>query len=296
MSPTVTPSKGTTPSVSPTASASRSTSRFRPTFKSFRTTSRTARPQTSKATTLASKRLSTLRNRKKTLLSPNKPFDLDVSPTRNRFDGSRLSRLSLRPSTKENSVIQVTTRRSSLNIPEELDNVATQHKTEQQETTEKTVGDIVAGLHGDTTDAPEEFVLVRKFKPKFGSNTRDKLRKRLRDQLAQEDNNSTKSAEQLDNITVQDVNNVHQQQGKLQTLAPKPKIQAKTRVRSRNGGLTSNKLRTRKRPTPSGVSNKVSRPKPRTRTRNRQNNIRRPVGAPRGSIKNNAEEVRDNSI
>ena len=56
-------------------------------------------------------------------------------------------------------------------------------------TTEKlTVGDILANLHGITTEKPKDTPFVRSFKPKFGSGTRDKLRQRLRNQLANETN------------------------------------------------------------------------------------------------------------
>ena len=76
-------------------------------------------------------------------------------------------------------------------------------------------------------------------------------------------------------------------------------IQTKTRVRSKSGGQRSDKLRQRKRPTAQTNNVKPLRPKkqrPRQqRPRTRQNNVRRPVGLPRGSNQNK-EEVRDNAI
>ena len=291
--PNIVSSKGTTPLVKTTVSSLRSTSRFRPLTK----TSRTSRPfvPTSKASTVTSKRLPSLRNRKPSPLSPIKPFDLDAAPTRNRFDGSRLSRLSVRPGSKSNSINVPTTFRPNLSTTLSVDNDAAETNKNQQKTTEQpTVGEIIAGLNGDTTEKPEEFVLVRKFKPKFGASTRDKLRKRLQDQLSQDgdDDNSSESPDQSENTPNDQI--INQGQGEPETLAPQPKIQGKTRLRSRPSVLRSDKIRQRTRPSNTGVSSKVVRP--RTRSRNRSNDNRRPVGAPRKIKDNSAEAARDSGI
>ena len=287
-------SQGTTASVQPTISSTKSTLRFRLPTKF----TRTSRPQI-QASNPTTKRLTSLKNRQKLILKPIKPFDLDTSPTRNRFGGTRRSRLPLRPASNSGSKSDNKSTEPVSNDSLTVENHPEKDSQNIQVTTEKhTVGDIVAGLHGDTIEEPEEFTLVRKFKPKHGSHTRDKLRQRLRDQLAQEKTkngtDSAKNSEKLENTATEDPSNIAPHQEKLKTIAPSSNNQKRTKLRTRPVGLNTGTARTRKLPSSGRVNNKATRPK--SRTRNRPTNVRRPIASRKEKKKDTEGKIRENAI
>ena len=165
------------------------------------------------------------KSRSSIVTKPNRPLDLDVSPSRTITRAKTTLR---RPSLSSVTKVEVTTSTSTT-----------------EATTEKlTVGDILAGLHGEVQQEPKTFTRTHSFKPKSDTS---KLREKLRLQLEVE-----KSDEPIDeNILVEAISEDINEENNLNLLSVSRPVVPSRRVipsRSKISRIpeSHSKLRTRK--------------------------------------------------
>ena len=126
---------------------------------------------------------------RKNPIRTNKPLDLDVSPssTITRSRSSLLRRPSGLSESNSRTVFSTTSTTTTV-----------------APSTEKlTVGEILAGLHGEVQPEPKTFSRQHSFKPKSGNH--NKLRAKLRQQLEQEDDGTSTNEEVIEEDVAKDV-------------------------------------------------------------------------------------------